>query len=97
MEIIAKHFIPNPSNPLKTRKIILRQDEHSLVQVIDRLVEENKNIKIGSYPFVDHNEYKLIISLEAGESTFDFNLNYPVTDISIFFQNASYRANRRRN
>ena len=54
-----------------TRKIILNVEESTIVKILDSLVEENTNktVKFGSYPFIDHPEFKTIITVESIDLT----------------------------
>jgi hypothetical protein len=64
MHLIVKYFIQK-NKKLEIRKIVLDLEERMLVSVLDLLVVEHKDVKIGSYPFVDHPEFKTIISIEG--------------------------------
>jgi len=64
MHLIVKYFIQK-NKKLEIRKIVLDLEERMLVSVLDLLVVEHRNVKIGSYPFVDHPEFKTIISIEG--------------------------------
>lgn len=46
-------------------KVILSVDENSIVPVLNRVVENNPNVSIGSYPFVNHPGQKTVITLEG--------------------------------
>jgi hypothetical protein len=62
----VKHFLPKNKKPI-TRKIVLDLEERSLVGLLNSLVAEHTEVKFGSYPFVDHPEFKTIITLEGTE------------------------------
>jgi molybdenum cofactor synthesis domain-containing protein len=54
------------------RKIVLDIEEKALISVLNSLVEKysdrhdaHRHVKFGSYPFVDHPEYKTIITIES--------------------------------
>ena len=64
MHLIVKYFIQK-NKKLEIRKIVLDLEERLLVSVLDVLVVEHRDVKIGSYPFVDHPEFKTIISIEG--------------------------------
>jgi molybdopterin-biosynthesis enzyme MoeA-like protein len=66
MELIVKHFL-SKSRRAHSRKIVLDLEERSLVKVLDALVAQHAGVKFGSYPFVDHPEFKTIITLEGTE------------------------------
>jgi FAD synthetase len=66
MELIVKHFL-SKSRRMHSRKIVLDLEERSLVKVLDALVGQHAGVKFGSYPFVDHPEFKTIITLESAE------------------------------
>lgn len=64
MELIVKHFLTR-NKKLTSRKIVLDLEERALVSVLDRLVAMHREVKFGSYPFIDHPEFKTIITLEG--------------------------------
>lgn len=64
MMLMTKHFLKQHA-VFETRKIVLDIEERSVVQQLDCLVERFPEVKIGSYPFVDHPEFKTIITLTA--------------------------------
>ncbi len=66
MKLIVQHFLPKNKKPV-VRKIVLDLEERSLVSLLDALVAEHNEVKFGSYPFVDHPEFKTIITLEGTE------------------------------
>lgn len=66
VKLIAKHFLIKQSVK-ETRKIVLDVDERHVVHVLDQFVAKNQEVKVGSYPFVDHPEFKTILTIE-GES-----------------------------
>lgn len=66
VKLIAKHFLMKQSVK-ETRKIVLDVDERHVVHVLDQFVAKNQEVKVGSYPFVDHPEFKTILTIE-GES-----------------------------
>jgi len=64
MHLIVKYFLQK-NKKLEIRKIVLDLDEKNLVSILDVLVDQHKDVKFGSYPFVDHPEFKTIISIEG--------------------------------
>eukprot|EP01032_Pedospumella_encystans_P020558 gene20558-23351_t len=66
MKLIVQHFLPKNKKPV-VRKIVLDLEERNLVSLLDALVAEHNEVKFGSYPFVDHPEFKTIITLEGTE------------------------------
>jgi FAD synthetase len=64
MELIVKYFLTKYS-PLETRKIILDVEERNIVRFLDALVERNTEVKVGAYPFVDHPDFKTIITIQG--------------------------------
>ena len=64
MQLIVRHFLSG-YQALQLRKIVLDLDETQLVSALDALVTRFTRVKFGSYPFVDHPEYKTLITLEA--------------------------------
>lgn len=66
MHLIVKHFLPKNKKPV-VRKIVLDLEERNLVALLDVLVKQHSEVKFGSYPFVDHPEFKTIITLEGVE------------------------------
>lgn len=68
IQLLAKHFLmKNANKVLKTTKIILDIEERNLVVTLDSLVSRYTDVKIGSYPFVDHPEFKTIITFQCAE------------------------------
>lgn len=48
-----------------TFRVILSTDENSIVSELNATVQANPHVSFGSYPLVDHPEYKTIITLEG--------------------------------
>jgi hypothetical protein len=48
-----------------TFRVILSIDENSIVSELNATVQANPHVSFGSYPLVDHPEYKTIITLEG--------------------------------
>jgi len=66
MALIVKYFLEPCCNiRLYSKKIILDMEENNLVDVLSTIVERFPEVKFGCYPYVDHPEYKTIITLEA--------------------------------
>ena len=69
MELIVKYFMQK-YRPLETRKIVLAVEERRVVRMLDALVEKHQPaVKVGAYPFVDHPDFKTIITVQASESS----------------------------
>jgi hypothetical protein len=66
IDIIVRHVLSHKRRQ-HSRKIVLDLDEGALVSVLGRLVAEHRDVKFGSYPFVDHPEFKTIITLEGAD------------------------------
>ncbi len=47
-------------------KVVLSVDENSIVPILNNVVENHKTVTFGSYPFVDHKEFKTVVTLEGG-------------------------------
>eukprot|EP00596_Hydrurales_sp_CCMP1899_P000616 CAMPEP_0119050402 /NCGR_PEP_ID=MMETSP1177-20130426/69741_1 /TAXON_ID=2985 /ORGANISM="Ochromonas sp, Strain CCMP1899" /LENGTH=524 /DNA_ID=CAMNT_0007028761 /DNA_START=373 /DNA_END=1947 /DNA_ORIENTATION=+ len=65
MKLITQHFIKSNNNTLKSRKIVLDVSEMKIVHILDPLVTAHPGVKFGSYPFIDHPEFKTIITVEG--------------------------------
>lgn len=66
--LIMKYFLPivnGQSWCKESRKIILDIEEREFLIQLDTLVQQHPNVKIGSYPYVDHPEFKTIITVEG--------------------------------
>jgi len=66
MDLIVKHFLEVQPR-LVSRKIVLKIEERSLINMLDSLVDVHGDVKFGSYPFIDHPEFKTIITLEGAD------------------------------
>lgn len=64
IDIIVRHLLSRQRRQ-HIRKIVLDLEERALVSTLDQLVAAHRDVKFGSYPFVDHPEYKTIITLEG--------------------------------
>lgn len=62
--LITKHFLSKQSVHERW-KIILDVEERGLVNHLDAVVAAHPKVKIGSYPYVEHPEFKTIITVEA--------------------------------
>ena len=65
MNLITKHFVKTANKAIETHRIVLDVEESKIVELLDGLVAQHPNVKFGSYPFVDHPEFKTIISVES--------------------------------
>jgi molybdenum cofactor synthesis domain-containing protein len=68
IDLIMKYFLPilNVKQLLKeSRKIILDIEEREFLLQLDTLVQQHPTVKIGSYPYIDHPEFKTIITVEG--------------------------------
>lgn len=66
MDLLVKHFLCKSKRRV-SRKIVLDIEETTLLSVLDALVAQHGDVKFGSYPFVDHPEFKTIITLDGVE------------------------------
>jgi len=48
-----------------TFKVVLSIDENSIVPILNRVVLKHPNVSFGSYPFVNHPEFKTVVTLEG--------------------------------
>lgn len=64
IHLIAKHFLTR-QQVKESRKIVLDIEEQKLVQTLDAIVAKFDHVKVGSYPFVDHPEFKTIVTVEG--------------------------------
>lgn len=64
MRLIVKHFLCK-QQVKDCRKIVLGIDEQHLVNILDAVVAKFGDVKFGSYPFVDHPEFKTIVTVEG--------------------------------
>ena len=65
MKTISRHFL-KMRQLQHTKKIILNVEESSIVKILDALVDKfSPGVKFGSYPFIDHPEFKTIITVES--------------------------------
>lgn len=64
MQLITKYFL-SKQEILERWKIILDLEEKNLVSHLDAVVARHARVKIGSYPYVEHPEFKTIITVEA--------------------------------
>ena len=46
-------------------KIVLSVDEQSIVDILNKAVENHPKVSFGSYPFVSHPDFKTVVTLEA--------------------------------
>lgn len=65
--LITKHFLSRQSVHERW-KIILDVEERGLVTHLDAVVAAHPKAKIGSYPYVEHPEFKTIITVEAPQA-----------------------------
>lgn len=66
MKTITQHYL-TMRQVKHTKKIILDVEERSIVNTLDTLVASDLGVKFGSYPFVDHPEFKTIITVEGDD------------------------------
>eukprot|EP00597_Dinobryon_sp_UTEXLB2267_P005785 CAMPEP_0170064466 /NCGR_PEP_ID=MMETSP0019_2-20121128/4939_1 /TAXON_ID=98059 /ORGANISM="Dinobryon sp., Strain UTEXLB2267" /LENGTH=580 /DNA_ID=CAMNT_0010271135 /DNA_START=93 /DNA_END=1831 /DNA_ORIENTATION=- len=64
MDLMVKYFLTKYTQ-LETRKIVLDVEERKIVHLLDAFVQRNEEVKVGAYPFVDHPEYKTIITIQG--------------------------------
>lgn len=80
MSLLVKYFLAK--NPvMEKRKIILDVEERKIVSMLDSVVQRyshdhdsQQGVKFGSYPFVDHPEFKTIITLEGKQPIFSIDV-----------------------
>ena len=65
MDLITKHFVKTSHRALVQHRIVLDVEESKIVELLDGLVARHPQVKFGSYPFVDHPEFKTIIAVES--------------------------------
>jgi FAD synthetase len=46
-------------------KVVLSIDEDSIVPMLNNVVQNHPHVSFGSYPFVDHPDYKTVVTLEG--------------------------------
>ena len=46
-------------------KVVLSIDENSIVPILNNVVNNHPNVSFGSYPFVNHPEFKTVVTLEG--------------------------------
>jgi molybdenum cofactor synthesis domain-containing protein len=46
-------------------KVVLSIDENSIVSILNNVVSNHPNVSFGSYPFVDHPDFKTVVTLEG--------------------------------
>jgi FAD synthetase len=68
MQLITKYFLLK-QEVQERWKIILDVEERALVQELDIIVAAFPHVKIGSYPYVEHPEFKTILTVEAAQVT----------------------------
>lgn len=64
MKVICKNFLEK-NQALEIRRIALDIEERFLVSKLNNLVSKHHKVKFGSYPYIDHPEYKCIITVEG--------------------------------
>jgi FAD synthetase len=64
MHLLVKYFLPRREMQEK-RSIVLGIEERSIVAYLNRLVTVCTQVKIGSYPFENHRDFKTIITIEG--------------------------------
>ena len=55
----------SPPPRSNTYRVILSADENSIVSQLNATVQANPNVIFGSYPLIDHDHYKTIITIEG--------------------------------
>lgn len=61
-------------------KVVLSVDENSIVPILNNVVENHTSVTFGSYPFVDHKDYKTVVTLEGGRES-DVNVKVALADL----------------
>lgn len=67
MDYIVEHCVEK-CELQSVRRVILNQEESMLVKTLNNLVSRHLDVKIGSYPYIDHSEYKTIIRIESSHA-----------------------------
>ena len=65
-------------------KVVLSIDENSIVPILNNVVQNHPYVSFGSYPFVDHPDYKTVVTLEGKRRAFEID---EACDRSSFQQN----------
>ena len=61
-------------------KVVLSVDENSIVPILNNVVENHTEVTFGSYPFVDHKEFKTVVTLEGGRES-DIHVKVALADL----------------
>ncbi len=61
--IVIENFFNEPQKYLK--KVFINESESKIAPVLNGIVRQYENVKIGSYPFVDNRDYSIMITLES--------------------------------
>lgn len=55
-------------NPPLIKRIYIKEFESRVAPILNKVVKNHRNVKIGSYPFMNIEDYSLMITLESYES-----------------------------
>lgn len=69
IQLIASHISAEMERS-ETYKVVLCAQETSIVDSLNKVVSRHPYVSIGSYPFVNHPEYKTMITLESKEISY---------------------------
>jgi FAD synthetase len=61
--VIAKMLFTD--NPPLIKKVYIKEFESKVAPILNKIVKNHRNVKIGSYPFMNIEEYNLMIILES--------------------------------
>jgi molybdopterin-biosynthesis enzyme MoeA-like protein len=53
------------ATPFFLKRIFLNTHESIIAEALNDVVNENKDVSIGSYPYLDNPEYRVVITLES--------------------------------
>ena len=67
IELVATYLSTELVRSL-TYKVVLSIDENSIVPILNAVVENHPNVSFGSYPFVNHPDFKTVVTLEGRRS-----------------------------
>lgn len=63
--LLRRFSFGSPPERSDTYRLILSTEENSIVSALNATVQANPHVSFGSYPLVDHPEFKTIITLEG--------------------------------
>lgn len=72
IELVAAH-LSHEMDRSEVYKVVLRVDENSIVDALNKVVSNNPYVSFGSYPFVGHPEFKTVVTMEGMISNVDID------------------------